>query len=145
MSPIDRLTDKSEVLTYHASTVTEPAHGSIVMTQGLYGTAWQRHASDGLWHSSTGLVRTWVELFRKNTGATGVKLILDLTPKVVATEPGNRIRVTGYIMATEPVGVDMDDHVDTLKPLVEGLLRSVGLVDVKCLDLDVEDANSEDD
>lgn len=38
---------------------TEPPHGSVVLTQGPTGTAWQRHYSDGLWHSTTGKVGTW--------------------------------------------------------------------------------------
>lgn len=40
----------------------EPLPGSVVMAEGISGTAFQRHFSDGLWHSTTGRVRTWQEL-----------------------------------------------------------------------------------
>ena len=42
--------------------VKEPPHGSVVMTESYTGTAWQRHYSDGLWHSTTGRVLAWDEL-----------------------------------------------------------------------------------
>lgn len=32
----------------------EPTISSIVLTEGLHGTAWQRHASDGRWRPSYG-------------------------------------------------------------------------------------------
>lgn len=32
----------------------QPEPSSIVMDQGTHGTAWQRHFSDGLWHSTRG-------------------------------------------------------------------------------------------
>lgn len=40
----------------------EPHPGSVVLTEGPFGTAWQRHFSDGLWHSTRGgrsSGRTW--------------------------------------------------------------------------------------
>lgn len=40
----------------------EPPKGSIVLSDGPTGTAWQRHFSDGRWHSTTGRVRTWSSL-----------------------------------------------------------------------------------
>ncbi len=40
----------------------EPTHGSVVLTESFTGTAWQRHYSDGLWHSTTGRVKTWAEV-----------------------------------------------------------------------------------
>lgn len=40
----------------------EPPMGSVVLTESLTGTAWQRHYSDGLWHSSTGSVAAWANL-----------------------------------------------------------------------------------
>lgn len=40
----------------------QPPKGSIVLTDGPRGTAWQRHYSDGLWHSSTGRTKTWASL-----------------------------------------------------------------------------------
>lgn len=32
----------------------EPLHGSLVLTGGPHGTAWQRLFADGLWHSTLG-------------------------------------------------------------------------------------------
>lgn len=41
----------------------EPHPGSVVLTDGEYGTAWQRHFGDGRWHSTTrGGSKTWAEL-----------------------------------------------------------------------------------
>ena len=31
----------------------EPNHGSVVLVQGLFGTAFQRLFTDGLWHATT--------------------------------------------------------------------------------------------
>lgn len=41
---------------------TQPARGSVVMIHGQHGTVYQRHMSDGLWHSTTGKVMKWHEL-----------------------------------------------------------------------------------
>ena len=41
----------------------EPRHGSIVLVTSTTGTAAQRHYSDGLWHSTTGEVTNWRNLF----------------------------------------------------------------------------------
>lgn len=41
----------------------EPHMGSVVLTNGEYGTAWQRHFVDGLWRSTRGgRAKTWAEL-----------------------------------------------------------------------------------
>jgi hypothetical protein len=40
----------------------EPTHGSVVLTSGPTGTAWQRHFKDGLWHSTTGHVFNWYDV-----------------------------------------------------------------------------------
>jgi len=37
----------------------EPTRGSVVVTEGPTGTAWQRHHSDGLWHSTNGITAKW--------------------------------------------------------------------------------------
>ena len=42
--------------------LTEPLPGSVVLTNGLHGTAWQRHFTDGLWHrtgSNPSRPKTW--------------------------------------------------------------------------------------
>jgi hypothetical protein len=43
----------------------EPLPDSVVLTNGIHGTAWQRHASDGLWHSTLGgRPKSWESLLR---------------------------------------------------------------------------------
>ena len=44
----------------------EPPAGSVLLTKGLSGTAWQRHASDGLWHATThDNPRAWAYFLRQ--------------------------------------------------------------------------------
>lgn len=41
----------------------EPNKGSVVLTEGEFGTAWQRFFSDGLWHRVGGnQKKTWAQL-----------------------------------------------------------------------------------
>lgn len=41
----------------------EPNPGSVVLTEGEFGTAWQRYFSDGKWHRVGGAAtRTWEQL-----------------------------------------------------------------------------------
>lgn len=40
----------------------EPPHSAVILTESFTGTAWQRHFSDGLWHSTTGRVLPFEEL-----------------------------------------------------------------------------------
>lgn len=47
----------------HSRTDIEPAHGSVVLTDGEFGTAWQRHFADGRWHPTRGGgSKTWGQL-----------------------------------------------------------------------------------
>jgi len=39
--------------------MNEPSRGSVVMTDGPTGTAWQRHHKDDGWHSTAGITQTW--------------------------------------------------------------------------------------
>lgn len=56
----------------------EPNPGSIVLTQGLHGTAYQRHFSDGLWHSTRGgAPRRWAEI----TAYRNVVLVYEADPR----------------------------------------------------------------
>jgi hypothetical protein len=43
--------------------IEEPGPASILLVDGLQGTAWQRHSSGGLWHSTTGARRKWNSFF----------------------------------------------------------------------------------
>lgn len=44
----------------------EPRCGSVVLTEGLHGTAWQRHFSTGRWHPTRGGgSKTWADLITK--------------------------------------------------------------------------------
>lgn len=43
----------------------EPLPGSVVLDNGEWGTAWQRHFSDGLWHSTRcGKPKTWEQMLQ---------------------------------------------------------------------------------
>lgn len=45
---------------YDGLVPAEPECGSVVLTEGDHGTAWQRYYSDGLWHRmGGGRARTW--------------------------------------------------------------------------------------
>lgn len=56
----------------------EPLPGSIVLTEGLFGTAWQRFFSDGLWHrAGSGGTATWQELLSRRN----VVLVYDATER----------------------------------------------------------------
>jgi hypothetical protein len=60
------LTDHRGMLLIPKEDNFEPYRSSIVMTEGLHGTAWQRHFADGLWHSTRGgRPKTWYELTKK--------------------------------------------------------------------------------
>jgi hypothetical protein len=44
--------------------IEPPAPGSVLLVDGLLGTAWQRHRSDGKWHAATtAKSRTWGSFF----------------------------------------------------------------------------------
>lgn len=58
----------------------EPPRGSVVMTQGPTGTAWQRFYGDGRWHSTTGKSTTWDKL-RLADKPTSRTTLLYLPPK----------------------------------------------------------------
>lgn len=60
------LTDDRGRAVYDTEDLTEPNPGSVVLTDGDFGTAWQRHFSDGKWHSSLGgRPVTWAWLLRR--------------------------------------------------------------------------------
>ncbi len=45
----------------------EPEPGSIVLTQGQFGTAWQRSFDDGMWHRvGGGRPRDWAWMLQQN-------------------------------------------------------------------------------
>lgn len=61
-----------------ADDMDEPERGSILMTGGAHGTAWQRHFRTGLWHSTRGgAPKTWEFLTRKRN----VVLVYDADPR----------------------------------------------------------------
>lgn len=61
------LTDHRGTLLLDEDDAFEPLPGSVVLTEGRHGTAWQRHFSDGLWHRTGrgGTPRTWESLIDK--------------------------------------------------------------------------------
>lgn len=58
------ITDDRARRVCHPDDTHEPAVSSVVLTNGNYGNAWQRHGSDGLWHSTGGGKRRWSQLLR---------------------------------------------------------------------------------
>lgn len=44
--------------------LAEPNPGSIVMSGGEWGVAWQHHFKDRRWHSTSGASLTWKQLIR---------------------------------------------------------------------------------
>lgn len=64
MSNLVRLTDDSGTAVRELN--RQPHPGSVVLTSGAHGTAWQRHASDGLWHCTVnGATLSWFMLCRR--------------------------------------------------------------------------------
>lgn len=58
----------------------EPLPGSVVLTEGEWGTAWQRFFSDGRWHPTRGGgSRTWAQLL----GKRNLVLVYDATERTV--------------------------------------------------------------
>lgn len=56
----------------------EPEPGSVVLTEGEHGTAWQRHfVGKRLWHSTTGMTREWGQLIARRN----VVLVYDAAPR----------------------------------------------------------------
>lgn len=72
------LTDDKGRLLVPAYETDEPLASSVVLTEGLHGTAWQRFFSDGKWHPTRGgRSKTWPELLAKRN----VVLIYDAAPR----------------------------------------------------------------
>lgn len=47
--------------------ISQPDYGSVVLVEGPFGTAWQRHFADGLWYSTTGSRgRGWGHLLQQS-------------------------------------------------------------------------------
>lgn len=56
----------------------QPHPGSVVLSGGPHGTAWQRHFSDGLWHrTGGGRGRTWREVMAHRN----LVLVYDAVPR----------------------------------------------------------------
>lgn len=59
--------------------MTEPEKGSVVLSDGDHGTAWQRHFNDGLWHSTRGgRAVTWAQLL---AAKRNLRLAYDADPR----------------------------------------------------------------
>jgi hypothetical protein len=57
-----QLTDAQGRLVVPEEDAYQPLPGSVVLTEGLHGTCWQRYFSDDLWHSTTGRTGSWAWL-----------------------------------------------------------------------------------
>lgn len=64
----------------------EPLPGSILMTNGIWGTAWQRQFSDGRWKSTSGQALDWDVLITK----TDVVLVYDADERPTPEYTRNR-------------------------------------------------------
>lgn len=53
----------------------EPPRGSVVMTEGATGTAWQRFFNDGRWHSTTGKTASWSRLVLNDRPAARLQVV----------------------------------------------------------------------
>ena len=72
--------DQGELM-LNADDSVEPLPGSIVMTEGFHGSAWQRHFNDGLWHRCGSTQRKdWAYLLTKRN----VVLVYDAAERKVA-------------------------------------------------------------
>jgi hypothetical protein len=75
------LTDHKGVLLVPEEDTTEPLPGSVILTEGKHGTAWQRMFVDGQWRSTRGgTARSWTELLAKRN----VVLVYDAEQRVRA-------------------------------------------------------------
>lgn len=82
-SRLIHITDARRKLLLPKDDCTEPEPGSIVLVKGIYGTAWQRFFSDGLWHSVRGgRPRTWEEILTEDR----VVLVYDAEPRDTGEE-----------------------------------------------------------
>lgn len=83
-TPLDMwvpMTNDRGSLMVEPEATTEPEPGSILLTEGSHGTAWQRHFTDGKWHSTRGgAAKTWADLIQKRN----VVLVYDAAVR----EPG---------------------------------------------------------
>lgn len=60
------ITDTKGVPILRNDPLSEPHPGSVVLTDGEFGTAWQRHFADNLWHSTRGHTpKTWAQMLTK--------------------------------------------------------------------------------
>lgn len=48
---------------------------AVVLAEGPVGTAWQRMASTGIWHSTTGRRATWGELVKRDRPASRIRIV----------------------------------------------------------------------
>ena len=77
------LTDDRGRFLLPSSESAEPEPGSVVLTEGLHGTGWQRHFNDGLWHSTRGgRAKTWEQMLTMRN----LVLVYDAEERVPANE-----------------------------------------------------------
>lgn len=93
-TPLNRLipvTDPQGRVLLQGEDTAEPLPGSIVMTDGYHGTAWQRLFSDGLWHSTLPGRQTvsWAQLCKRRN----VVLVYDAEARVSGPARTERERV----------------------------------------------------
>lgn len=75
----------------------QPLPGSIMLTDGEHGTAWQRHFYDGLWHSTRGgPAQPWAKMIARRN----LVLVYDAPARPSEGKAGDGIKVQFHTWAT---------------------------------------------
>lgn len=53
----------------------QPPVAAVVLLEGPTGTAWQRLASTGIWHSTTGRRAGWSEIVKRDRPASRIRIV----------------------------------------------------------------------
>lgn len=81
------ITDEKGEILLDEESLGEPLPGSVVMTQGRWGTAWQLFFSDDRWHPTRGGgSKTWDDLLKQRN----LVLVYDAEVRVEANPEARR-------------------------------------------------------
>lgn len=84
----------------HPGFTQEEHPGSIVMTDGEWGTAWQRHFSTGLWHPTRGGgSRPWAYLLQRRN----LMLVYSASPRPENQHPASERPHSASRLGLRPV------------------------------------------
>lgn len=81
---------------------TEPHPGSVVMTDGEWGTAWQRHFATGLWHPTRGTGgKPWSDLLKRRN----LVLVYAASPRPDNQHSASERPLSANVLGLAPVEV----------------------------------------